>query len=85
MSQFRNNLLATSSLGNNRIIYSLDSNIITLGEDIMVYDHYLEKFGVLLGSTIKLIQMRIFFQKQILISQSNGLIVLMESIYMLLL
>ena len=52
MSQFRNNLLATSSLGNNRIIYSLDSNIITLGEDIMVYDHYLEKFGVLLGSTI---------------------------------
>ena len=61
MSQFRNNLLATSSLGNNRIIYSLDSNIITLGEDIMVY------------------------VKQILISQSNGLIVLMESIYMLLL
>jgi hypothetical protein len=43
--------MASSTLGENRVIYDLDSNQITFGEDFMVYDHFMEKFGVLLGST----------------------------------
>ena len=54
MSQFRNVLMGTSSLASNKIIYDLSSNQISFGDDFMVYDHFLEKFGVLSGVTMDL-------------------------------
>lgn len=52
MSQFRNNLLSSSSLGENKITYDLGSSGIPFGKGFMVYDHLLEKFGVLYTSTL---------------------------------
>lgn len=46
--------MASSSLGANRIIYDLSSNLITLGSDFMAYDHFLEKFCVVSGKTLDL-------------------------------
>ena len=54
MSQFRNMLMASTSFGLNKIVYDLSSNLINLGSDFMVYDHFLEKFGVLLSNTMDL-------------------------------
>lgn len=52
MSQFRNSLMVSSYLASNKIVYDLSSNLIELGSDFMVYDHFLEKFGVLKSNTL---------------------------------
>lgn len=52
MSQFRNSLIASSTLAENKIIYDLASSQIEFGSDFMVYDHFLEKFGVLSAKTL---------------------------------
>ncbi|MBR4590961.1 MAG: hypothetical protein IKO36_09925 [Bacteroidaceae bacterium] len=51
MSQFRNNLIATSTLSENKMIYDLGSSQISFGEDFMCYDHFLDKFCVVIGKT----------------------------------